>query len=197
MLTLSSHPSVPVRTHDTTALISAARGGDDRASDFLFRHVYDELRRLSQARISAEPGVVTVSATGLVHEAYLKLLDSDEWADRSHFLAVASRAMRQILCDRARARNAAKRGGADRPITLVPDLDGVVGDEETAADQVLALDGALHRLAERDAGLAQLVELRFFGGLEMTEVAEVMGVSRRTVTRHWARARAYLRADLC
>ncbi len=181
---------------DTTALIAAARDGDSRASDLLFQAVYDELRRLSQARLSAEPGVVTVSATGLVHEAYLRLLDSKEWADRAHFLAVASRVMRQILCDRARARTAGKRGGKDRPATLVPDLDGAAADPEAAADQVLALDAALRRLSQRDAGLAHLVELRFFGGLDMSEVADVLGVTRRTATRHWARARAYLRADL-
>lgn len=189
-------PGHGVRPDHTTALISAARGGNSRAADLLFRHVYDELRRLSQARIGSEPGAVTISATGLVHEAYLKLLDSDEWADRTHFLAVASRAMRQILCDRARARNAVKRGGADRPVTLVPHLEAPAEGEADAADRVLALDDALERLAKRDADLAQLVELRFFGGLEMTEAAEVLGLSRRTATRHWARARAYLRADL-
>lgn len=138
---------------------------------------------------------MTVSATGLVHEAYLKLLDSAEFADRSHFFAVASRVMRQILCDRARARNASKRGGGERQVTLVTHPVGD-GEQEGAADRVLALDDALRRLAARDADLAQLVELRFFGGLEMAEAAEVLGVSRRTASRYWVRARAYLRADL-
>ena len=176
---------------DTTVLLHATRDGDAEASARLLPLVYAELRRISQARIDAEPGVVTVSATGLVHEAYLKLVGAGDWADRVHFMAVASRAMRQILTDRARARTADKRGGPDRAVTLRHDL---VGDD--GAGDVLALDAALDRLARRDAELARVVELRFFGGLEVAEVAEALGVSPRTAARMWARAKAYLRADL-
>jgi RNA polymerase sigma factor (TIGR02999 family) len=174
---------------DATLLLRAARAGDGRASDSLFQEVYDELRRLAQSRIAAEPGIVTISATGLVHDAYLKLVDGDDWADRAHFMAVAARAMRQILTDRARARNADKRGGAVRAVTLDAD---VVGAAETTAAQVLAVDHALDRLARRDARLAQLVELRFFGGLEVAEAAEALGVSVSTAARDWARAKAHL-----
>lgn len=177
---------------NTTALLSAARRGDARAADLLLPRVYAELRRLAQAQVSAEPGVVTVSATGLVHEAYLKLVEGGDWADRSHFLAVASRAMRQVLTDRARSRSAQKRGGGARPATLV---DHLVGTED-AADRVLAVDAALDRLAAHDAGLAQVVELRFFGGLTTDEAAEALGVSPRTAARRWARAKAHLRALL-
>lgn len=134
---------------------------------------------------------MTISATGLVHEAYLKMMGHQGWADRVHFLAVASRAMRQILIDRARARSAEKRGGSERAITLQDDLLG-----EDTADDVLAVNDALDVLAARNADLARVVELRFFGGLEVAEVAEVLDVSPRTAARYWARAKAHLRALL-
>lgn len=180
----------------TTALLHAAREGDARAADALLPHVYGELRRLAQARVSEEPGAVTVSATGLVHEAYLKLVDSGEWRDRAHFTAVAARAMRQILTDRARARLAAKRGGAERAITLHEDLvaDGI--ETGGVPEQVMAVDEALQALGEHDARLARMVEMRFFGGMSVTEIAEVTGVSRRTATREWTRARTLLHALL-
>lgn len=180
-------------TSDTTALLHAVREGDSRAVDALLPYVYGELRRLSESKIRSEPGVVTISATGLVHEAYLRLIDAGEWQDRAHFMAVAARAMRQILTDRARARNAQKRGGAARPITLD---DDVVGDEDATLDRVLAVDLALDRLGGHDAELARLVELRFFGGMEITEVAAVIGLSPRTTARRWARAKAHLNALL-
>lgn len=179
---------------DTIALLARSRSGDRRAADLLFDRVYDELRRISQAQIGGESGGVTISATGLVHEAYLKLLGAGEWADRGHFVAVAARAMRQILTDRARARATLKRGAGAAAVTLVPDVMG--GAESGIADDVLAVDAALDRLALRDADLARLVELRFFGGLEVAEVAEVLGVSPRTAARQWARAKAHLRAEL-
>ncbi|OZC01804.1 ECF-type sigma factor [Rubricoccus marinus] len=175
----------------TTVLLRASQKGDGRASDALFQQVYDELRRLAQSKIDAEPGVVTVSATGLVHDAYLKLIDGGDWADRSHFKAVAARAMRQILTDRARMRSAAKRGGDARAITLNAD---VAGAAESPSDQILAVDEALTRLGTHDKRLAHLVELRFFGGMEVAEVAEALGISPRTAAREWARAKAHLHA---
>ena len=178
---------------ETTALLHAVRDGDARAADELLPHVYAELRRLSQAKLAAEWGLVTLSATGLVHEAYLKLIHGGKWEDRAHFMAVAARAMRQILTDRARARNAQKRGGVGRPATLCAD---VVGDEGAALDRVLAVDRALGRLAAHDAELARLVELRFFGGMEIAEVAAVLDQSPRTTARRWARAKAHLHALL-
>lgn len=178
---------------ETTALLHAARDGDADASAQLLPLVYAELRKLSQHRIDAEPGPVTVSATGLVHEAYLKLVGSGDWTDRVHFMAVAARAMRQILTDRARARAADKRGGSQRVVTLPIDL---ATDDEQSIDDVLAVDAALDRLAARDATLARVVELRFFGGLTVDEAAEALSVTPRTVARQWAKAKAYLRADL-
>lgn len=183
---------------ETTALLAAVRSGESRAADRLFIHVYDELRRLSQSYIAAEPRHATLSATELVHEAYLKLIGGGDWTDRAHFMAIAARAMRQILIDRARARRTLKRGGKARAVTLNNDLPGTslsVASDDTL-DQVLALDAALERLSARDELLGQLVELRFFGGLQVNEVAEVLGLSPRTAARHWARAKAHLLADL-
>lgn len=178
---------------ETTALLHDVRDGDARASDVLFAHVYDELRRLSERYLQDQRGAVTLSTTGLVHEAYLKMVGSGDWADRAHFMAVAARAMRQILTDRARARRADKRGGAHRAVTLHDDL---VAGHDAPLDQLLAVHEALERLASRDARLARLVELRFFGGMEVDEAAEVLGTSPRTTARDWARAKAYLRSFL-
>ena len=192
----------PVDASDTLALISAVRHGDRSASDRLFSRVYGELRQIADRRIASTPGPVTLSATGLVHEAYVKMVGGSDWTDRSHFMAVAARAMREILIDRARARNAAKRGGGARAITLDADL---VGAEDDVFDQVLALGlrllgqgagEALHRLAAYDADLSQMVELRFFGGLDVEEAALVQGISARTAARRWARAKAHLRSFL-
>lgn len=177
-----------------TTLLRAARDGDGRAADALLPLVYDELRRLAQARISDERRGVTISATGLVHQAYLKLIDGEGWEDRAHFTAVASRAMRQILTDRARARLAAKRGAGAPAITLSDDLAAAAGGD--LPERVLAIDDALVRLAARAPELAALVEMRFFGGMTLAEIAEARGVSRRTATRDWARAKGFLHALL-
>ena len=183
---------------ETTALLAAARKGEARAADLLFTRLYDELRRLSGAYVAAEAHGLTLSATGLVHEAYLKLIAGGDWADRAHFMAIAARAMRQILTDRARARRASKRGGEARAVTLDYDLLGahLPGADPDAHEQVLAVDAALERLSARDEHLGRLVELRFFGGLEVGEAAEVLGVSARTAARQWARAKAHLLAEL-
>jgi RNA polymerase sigma-70 factor (ECF subfamily) len=182
-----------------TALLTAARRGDEGASGLLVPLVYDELRRLAQAHLRRERGGHTLQPTALVHEAYLKLFDrTAAWEDRGHFLAVASRAMRQILTDHARARAAAKRGSGGARVTLDPDrLDpGAAASEEEQAALLIAVDDALVRLATLDAELARVVELRFFGGLEVDEAAEALGVSPRTAARLWARAKAYLREHL-
>lgn len=171
--------------------LATAQAGAER---HLFDHVYDELRNLAQARLAVVHNDATVSTTGLVHEAYLKMVGTNgDWEDRGHFMCVASRAMRQILVDRARARRALKRGGPSRPDTLRPDLAVGGGEEE---EHVIEIHEALDRLSTRDADLARVVELRFFGGLEVDEAAVALGVSARTVARRWAQAKAHLRADL-
>ena len=195
---MGAHPpmaSVPPGPPETTLLLRAARDGDARAADALLPLVYNELRRIAQARVAQESAGFTLGATGLVHEAYLRLVvGADvEWADRAHFMAVASQAMRRILTDRARARRAQKRGGVGRPVTL--DVDRF-GAEPEPDDVLLAVDEALGRLAADSAELAKVVELRFFGGLEVAEVAELLQVSPRTAARMWTRARAHLRSYL-
>ena len=151
-----------------------------------FDAVYDELRRLAAAMLRRHTPGDTLNTTALVHEAYLKLGDGSGAADRAHFFALAARAMRFILVDHARARHAAKRGG--HRVTLGPAHD--VAD--LRADEVLALDEALSRLAAERERLAETVELRFFGGLTHDEVAEARGVSVRTAKRDWELARAWL-----
>jgi RNA polymerase sigma factor (TIGR02999 family) len=171
------------------------RGGDDGALEELFPLVYDELRALAGRYMRREYQRQTLQTTALVHEAYLRLVPDRKlrWNDRAHFLALVGRAMRQILVERARARHAAKRGGADaRPVTL---HDELLGKAERTVD-LLALDEALARLAGLDSRQAELVELRFFGGLTVEEAAEVMNISPATVKRDWAFAQAWLRRQL-
>ena len=175
---------------DTTTLLREAQAGQRGASDVLFERLYDELRSLAHARLSGHRPGATLDTTGLVHEAYLRLIDRERVtpADRAHFVALAARAMRYVLLDRARARVREKRGG---PRAAVP-LDAVqVAADERAAD-LLALDEALERLRAQSARLAEVVEYRFFGGLTYDEIAEVTGRSVATVERDWVRARLWL-----
>lgn len=168
--------------------------------------VYDELRRIAARYMSRERPGQTLQATALVNEAFVRLSAERprEFQNRTHFLAIAALSMRQILVQRARARRAAKRGGAPQRITLDDhNLDpaqlpaGVRAAEPTPGDvDVLALDDALSRLAALDEELARIVELRYFGGLTVEETAEVVGTSPATVKRHWAIARAWLKQAL-
>ena len=179
------------READTTALLQDWSGGDSSAFDALFPRVYEELRSLAHQRLTRNAPDQTVSTTVLVHEAYLKLVDADRVrvGDRAHFLAVASRAMRFILVDRARERAALKRGGGRQAMTL--DEERLASADEASAD-LIALDQALDRLARHDEDLVRVVEHRFFGGMEYAEIAEVMGLSVSTTKRYWARARHWL-----
>ena len=174
---------------DVTTLLVQAREGDRAALDRLMPLVYDELRRIARLRRAGDGGA-TLDTTGLVHDAYLRLIDGTRvaWRDRAHFFAVASRAMRFVVVDHARARQAQKRGGAADPLPL----DRVQVAAEARAAELVALDDALDRLAAHDARLAEVVELRFFGGLTHDEVAEVTGRSVPTIKRDWARARGWL-----
>ena len=182
----------------TSSLIAGflveARGGDRAALDRLFHSVYDELRRLAHHALRNERPGHTLSTTGLVHEAYFKLVDQKrvEWRDRAHFFGAAARAMRQILVEYARRRGAVKRGGRVRITALE---EGAVPAEERA-DALLAVDEALTRLGEHDSSLARVVECRFFAGLTEEETAEATGTSVRTVQRQWRRARAWLYQEL-
>lgn len=175
-----------------TAILSAARGGERAALDQAFSAIYEEIRRVASAQL-ARAGRVTLSTTAVVHEAYLKLAGGAPIAyeDRRHFFAVAARAMRQVLLNRARARATRKRDGGRR---IALDDAGLAVDER--AGELIALDAALERLAALDERLARTVELRFFAGLTEEEAGEVLGVSSRTVRRDWLAARAFLQAQL-
>ena len=156
--------------------------------------VYHELRAIAHQRLAARGPRRTLVTTALVHEAYLKLVDQSDanWRDRAHFLALASVAMRHILIDRARARATMRRGGANKQVTL-EDAAAMVDDR---AQLLLEIDEAIHRLAAAAPRLAQVVEYRFYGGLSETEIAEVLGVTLRTVQRDWTKARMLLRVAL-
>lgn len=156
--------------------------------------VYNELRRVAGRYMRGERPDHTLQPTALVHEAYLRLVGQREvaWQNRSHFFAVASRLMRNILVDHARARQAHKRGGQDQKVTFDEALERAGGE----STDLLALDEALTHLAERDPRQARMVELRFFGGLSEKEAAEVLGISVRTVKRDWAVARAWLYREI-
>ncbi|MGE0352098.1 MAG: sigma-70 family RNA polymerase sigma factor [Gemmatimonadales bacterium] len=177
-----------------TRLLARMRAGDTGAMNDLFALVYDELRRRAHLHLVRVGRGGTLDTTALVHEAYLKLVDSahQSYNDRIHFYAVASRAMRQILVDQARRRLTAKRGGGAVPVSLEA---GKVGAPEPA-EELVALDEALGRLATVDERLARTVELRFFGGLSVEETAAVLNVAPRTVKRDWQKARAVLHDEV-
>jgi RNA polymerase sigma factor (TIGR02999 family) len=169
--------------------------GEGRDSlDELVPLVYRELRAIAHRHLAARAAGATLTTTGLVHEAYLKLArDRDRvWHDRTHFLALAAVAMRQILVDRARARARLKRGGGFAQVTL--DDGALAGDDQPEA--LLALDEALDRLSTLAPRLARVVELRFYGGLAEEEIADVLGVTVRTVQRDWQKARMLLHRAL-
>lgn len=178
--------SASARTGEVTRLLREARGGDASAIDRIVPLVYEDLRRLAQRQIGRGFGQESVRPTELVHEAYMKLSGGAAVAvDRAHFFAIAARAMRQVLIDEARHRRAVKRGGGWTRATLsgahwVADLD---------VDELLTLNDALDELDERQR---QVVECRFFGGMEEREIAEALGVTERTVRRDWVKARAWL-----
>jgi RNA polymerase sigma factor (TIGR02999 family) len=171
-------------------LLERWSAGDNGAFDQLVTLLYDDLRKLAHSHMRAERGGHTLSTTALVNEAYLQVAErtGPAWQGRARFFALLSRVMRHILVDYARHRDAAKRGGGQLRVTLTDDC----ATADTQAFELLAVDRALNQLAAKDERLAQLVECRFFGGMSGTEVAEVLGVSGRTVERDWKRARAYL-----
>jgi RNA polymerase sigma factor (TIGR02999 family) len=181
-------------TPNLSEVLEAIRSGNEAAVDDLFSIVYGELRSIAQAQRSRWDGNYTLNTTALVHEAYLKLTHAREmeWEDRAHFLRVASRAMRHILINYAERQRAAKRGGG---ATAVP-LDQANPVAPEAADDLLALNAALERLAGRDERVFQVVECRFFGGLSVKETAKALGVSPSTVNRDWTVASAWLRREL-
>ncbi|MEO8657867.1 MAG: sigma-70 family RNA polymerase sigma factor [Bryobacteraceae bacterium] len=183
--------------HDVTGLLVAWGNGDTQAFESLFPMVYDELRRLARGRLRKERPDHTLSATGLVHEAYLRLVDQRrvQWQNRSQFFALAAEVMRRLLVDYARRRKQAKRGDGVIPVPL-ENVEISTGLGADLAADILGLDMALTELAALDARKAKLVELRFFGGLDIEETAAVLGVSPGTVMRDWTLAKAWLKRAL-
>jgi RNA polymerase sigma factor (TIGR02999 family) len=179
---------------DATAHLTRVSSGDSAAIADLMPLVYDELRQIAAAHLAQEQAGHTLQPTALVHEAYLKLVNQSraQWKDRAHFLAIASGVIRRILIDHARGRRAKKRG-SDKPMTL-----GSIQDLADTARNVdlLEIGDALDRLAQLDARQAKIVELRYFGGLDVRETAEVLGVSTRTVELDWRFARVWLAREL-
>lgn len=179
---------------ELTDWLNQARGGDHEAADRAFGQVYAELKRIA-ARSLGQQGPATLSATALVHEAFLKLLPEQQGRlnDRQHFFRLAARAMRQIIVDEARRRASDKRGGD----VIRTDLSGALGiGTDTRVSDLLAIDQALNRLEARDTQLARIVEAYFFAGLSFEEIAADLGVSDRSVRREWDAARAFLLRDL-
>ena len=178
-----------------TRILSAIEQGDPRAAGELLPLVYDELRKLAAARLADENPGQTLQPTALVHEAYVRLVspaDGRGWDSRGHFFAAAAEAMRRILIDAARTRAARKRGGAWKRI----DLNAVDIAGHAAPDDLLELDDTLDKLARQDPKAAQLVKLRFFGGLSIDESGETLGLSRTLAYERWAFARAWLYSEL-
>jgi RNA polymerase sigma factor (TIGR02999 family) len=177
---------------DVTQILTAMQAGDAKAAAQLLPLVYDELRRLAANKLKRESADHTLQPTALVHEAYLRLIGADAealWDSRGHFFAAAAEAMRRILVDNARRRKRSKHGGGRHRVEL-DDHDLAV---PPTPERLLALDEALDRLAKQEPAAAQVVKLHFYAGLSLEQVGECLGVSRSTVKRQWAYARAWLR----
>ena len=186
-------PGRDVPEHDVTVLLQRMKGGDPQAASALMPLIYKELHAIAAQHMRRERPNHTLQSTVLVHEAFLQLAGTDkiDWQSRAHFFALASRAMRRVLVDHARAVNADKRPGAHQQV----ELDSALEVQERVVD-LLALNEALDRLATWDNRQSQIVEMRFFAGLNFEEIAEVLGISERTAKRDWTMARAWLHAEL-
>ena len=180
---------------DVTRILSELESGDPSAAEQLLPIVYNELRKLAAAKLAQENPGQTLQATALVHEAYIRLVDVEQarhWDSRGHFFSAAAEAMRRILVEHARAKGRQKRGGGMERV----DLDSECAIAESPRLDLLALDEALTKLAADEPVKAELVTLRFFGGLSMPEAAHVLGVSLATAERHWTFAKSWLYAEL-
>ena len=179
---------------DVTRILSAIEQGDPKAPERLLPLVYDELRKLAAHRLAHESPGQTLQATALVHEAYLRLIgpDSPCWNSQGHFFSAAAEAMRRILIENARRKRTEKHGGDLKRV----ELDGVDAPEDAPSQDVLAVDEALSRLAAEDPTKAELVKLRYFGGLSVEDAGRVLGISRATADRYWAYARVWLYSEL-
>ncbi len=190
-------PEITQLRGEVTELLEQISAGKPAAAELLMPLIYDELRRIARSFMRRERCDHTLEPTALVHEAYLRLLGQNRvtWESRGHFFSMAATIMRRILVDSSRQHLRAKRGGG-APHEELLEGEIVVGTAPLSAVDLLALDQALGRLAERDRRMVKVVELRFFAGLDVDETAEVLGVSSPTVKRDWSVARAWLARDL-
>jgi RNA polymerase sigma factor (TIGR02999 family) len=180
---------------EVTRILSAIEQGEPHAAEQLLPLVYNELRKLAAQKLTQEQPGQTLQPTALVHEAYLRLVDvkkAQHWDSRGHFFAAAAEAMRRVLIDGARRRRTRRRGGQARRQALYGLEAAVPGSD----DEILAVDEALERLQQLDAAKAELVKLRYFGGLTIPEAAQALGISTTTANRYWAFARAWLHEEL-
>ena len=180
---------------DVTRILSRIESGDPSAAEQLLPLVYDELRKLAAAKLAKEKPGQTLQATALVHEAYLRLVDTEkalQWNSRGHFFTAAAEAMRRILVENARRKHQVGRGGGRCRIAI----DMVQVSDDAPSEELLALDESLRRLEEHDPAAAELVKLRYFAGMTMAQAADALGMSLRTAERNWTYARSWLHRDL-
>ena len=181
---------------DVTRILNAIEQGDAKAADKLLPLVYEELRRLASLKMSQEPPGQTLQATALVHEAYIRLVEGADqnWNSRGHFFKAAAEAMRRILVEKARRKGRIKHGGGFQRVEL--DESVQTESHEHIAYELIALDEALYRLAQKDKLKADLVKLRYFAGLTIPQAAQILNISHATAERHWIYARCWLRAEI-
>ena len=180
---------------DVTRILSRIERGDGKAAEQLLPLVYDELRKLATAKMAQENPGQTLQATALVHEAYIRLVDNERarhWNSRAHFFGATAEAMRRILVDNARRKASPMHGGDRRRV----ELKDICSATDVAPDDLLSIDEALTRLAQRNPSKAELVRLRFFAGMNVPDAANVLGISVATAERHWAYARSWLYCEL-
>jgi RNA polymerase sigma factor (TIGR02999 family) len=179
---------------DVTRILNAIEQGDPRATEELLPLIYEELRLLAAQKMAQEPSGQTLQATALVHEAYLRLVEikAQNWDSRGHFFAAAAEAMRRILVDKARRKQGIRHGGKHKKI----DVNDMFLAIEDPKDDILAVNEALDKLANEDSKLAEVIKLRYFGGLTLDQIAAIMGIGRRTADRYWALGRAWLYQEI-
>jgi RNA polymerase sigma factor (TIGR02999 family) len=181
--------------NEVTRILTAAQQGDPKAAEQLLPLVYEELRKLAAQKLAQEAPGQTLQATALVHDAYVRLVDTEklqQWNSRGHFFAAAAEAMRRILVENVRRKSGPKHGGDRQRV----DLEEAISLADAPSDDVLAIDEALNRLEQVDATAAQLVKLRYFAGLTMRQAAEALGISQRNAERNWTYARTWLHRAL-
>lgn len=180
---------------EVTQLLSRLKAGENGAYDELYPLIYGELRKLAFGHMKHQPSDHTLSKTELVHEAYIKMIDQSKinFSDKSHFLAIASKCMRQILIDHARKKNAQKRGGDKDDVTYI---DEIFSRQKEKAQELIDIDAALNELEKLNERLSKVVEMRFFGEMTIEDTAEALGVSKSTVKRDWMKARGWLYKEL-